>query len=288
MMESGSVHNGKLEDRKRKEVEHSDRRRQIVTGYEYLTDGSKGNQRRDFVQNDEEYKKHFSNVKFYSITRSSFAHRDSLLYSDIQGKTVLDYCCGNGEIGIAMAKHGAGRVHGIDISQVAINNAVVLSQNEGVEEVCSYQVMDAENTDYGDNTFDIIHEYGALHHVDLAAAFKETSRVLKPGGRLICTEAVRHNPLIHSYRKRTMVLRTEWEVEHILGVPDIMSGKEYFEEINIRFFHLAALAAIPFRKRFFFNHLLSALEMIDNLLLRIPYFQWLSWVAVIEYKNPKK
>jgi ubiquinone/menaquinone biosynthesis C-methylase UbiE len=277
-----------LEERKLKEIEHSDRRRQIVTGYEYQTDASAGDKREDCIQNDEEYKKHFSNIKFYSISRSSFGYRDKLLYSNIKNKTVLDYCCGNGEIGIEMAKRGASKVHGIDISSVAIENAKKLSQEEKVEERCSYQVMDAENMDYADNTFDIIHEYGALHHVNLPVALKETARVLKPDGRLICTEALRHNPLIHSYRNRTMHLRTEWEVEHILGVPDIMSGKQYFKKVKVRFFHLAALAAVPIRKRFLFKPVLPVLEVIDSVLLRIPYFRRLAWVAVIEYQFPKK
>lgn len=288
MVESSNAEHGKWEDRKQREIEHSDRRRQIVTAYEYHTDASGADLRREFVQDGEQYEKHFSNTKFYSVTRSSFGCRDALLYADIRGKTALDYCCGNGEMAIAMAAQGAEHVHGIDISQVAVNNATVLAGSEGVAERCSFRVMDAENMEFADNTFDIIHEYGALHHLDLTAAFRETSRVLKPGGRLICSEALRHNPLIHMYRKRTMHLRTEWEVEHILGVPNILSGTEYFEDVNIRFFHLAALAAIPFRRYRAFKKLLSTLEVIDGLLLRIPYVQWLAWVAVIEYKNPRK
>jgi ubiquinone/menaquinone biosynthesis C-methylase UbiE len=277
-----------LEERKIKEIEHSDRRRQIVTAYEYQTDASQEDKNQAFIQDTEEYKKHFSNIKFYSISRTSFAYRDRLLYSDIKDKTVLDYCCGNGEIGIEMAKQGAREVHGIDISSVAINNATALAQKENVANKCSFQVMDAENMQYADNTFDIIHEYGALHHVNLPVALKETARVLKPNGRLICTEALRHNPFIHAYRKRTMHLRTEWEVEHILGVPEIMTGSQYFEKVTIRYFHLAALAAVPLRKKPFFKPFLSFLEKMDDILLKIPYLQRWGWVAVIEYQFPKK
>ena len=288
MLGSSKNEGGEWEERKQKEIEHSDRRRQIVTGYEYQTDASEHDLRRDFVKDQEEYERHFSNTKFYSITRSSFAYRDDLLYTGIKGKTVLDYCCGNGEIGIAMATHGAEQVHGIDISQVAADNATELARIEGVEDRCSFGVMDAEDMQFKDNTFDLIHEYGALHHLDLEAAFRETSRVLKPGGRLVCSEALRHNPLIHMYRKRTMHLRTEWEVDHILGVPQILSGKKHFHDVKVRFFHLAALAAIPFRKLSMFSGLLGTLEYVDSMLLRVPYLQRLAWVAVIEYSNPRK
>lgn len=277
-----------LEDRKKKEIEHSDRRRSIVKGYEYQTDTAEDQREETFVEGSEEYAKHFSNMKFYSITQSSFAHRDLLLYENIAGAVALDYCCGNGEVAIEMAKRGAKKVFGIDISEVAIKNAEELAKVQGVGNICEFRVMDAEHTEFSENTFDIIHEYGALHHLELKAAFTELSRILKPDGKLVCTEAMRHNPFIHWYRNRTPHLRTKWEVEHILGVPEINSGGAYFSALNMRLFHLAALAAVPFRKASFFRSLLATLEMIDNFILPIPYFNRLAWVAVVEYRKPRK
>ena len=277
-----------LEDRKLKEIEHSDRRRSLVTGYEYFIDRGKESEKKDYVvSDDKEVEYHFSNSKFYSITKSSFNYRDQILYSKIKGKKALDYCCGNGEIGIAMAESGASQVNGIDISEVSISNATNLAKEAKVDEKCTFELMDAENLTYEDNSFDVIHEYGALHHVDLEASLKEASRVLKPNGSFICTEALRHNPFIHWYRKKTMHLRTEWEVEHILRVQDILKGKKYFNKVNIKYFHLFALGAIPFRKFFFFNSLLSLLELIDRLFLKIPLVRRWAWVAVIEFSNPK-
>lgn len=278
----------KLEERKLKEIEHSDRRRAIVSGYEYNTDASLDRQDASHVAKEQEFDEHFSNMKFYSITRSSFGLRDKLLYKDIYGLVALDYCCGNGEIAIEMAKNGAKKVVGIDISQVAIDNAKKNAALNGVADKCEFYVMDAEHTTFEDNTFDVIHEYGALHHLELKAAFAELARILKPSGKVICTEALRHNPLIHLYRKKTPQLRTEWEVEHILGFPEIYKGKAFFEKVQMRTFHLAALAAIPFRKTFIFKPILSVLEAIDNILLSIPWVRRMAWVSVIAYKNPKK
>ena len=277
----------KLEDRKLKEIEHSARRRQIVTGFEYYMDTFESKNVADFVTDRKEFEKDFSNMKFYSIARGSFAYRDRLLYNDINGKTVLDYCCGNGEIGNEMGKRGAGKVHGIDISEFAIKNATRLSNQKGLSDLCTFQVMDAENTTFDDNFFDLIHEYGALHHLELDAAFKELARILKPEGKIVCTEALRHNPFIHYYRGKTLHLRTQWEYEHILGVPEILSGRKFFEEITIRFSHIAVLAAVTFRKSSFFSPFLTLLESFDSILLRIPYVQKMAWVAVIEYKRPK-
>lgn len=277
-----------LEDRKIKEIEHSDRRRSIVRAHEYKTDAAPDELDDKYVEQERAFEEHFSNMKFYSISRTSFAHRDALLYSKVKGTVALDYCCGNGEIAIEMAKRGASKVLGIDISPVAVENARELANDAGVGDICEFKVMDAEHTEFADGTFDVIHEYGALHHLDLPAAFTELSRILKPGGKLICTEALRHNPLIHWYRKRTPQLRTDWEVAHILGFPEIKSGQKYFASLNLRTFHLAALAAVPFRKAFFFEPLLGLLNLMDRVLLAIPFIKRMAWVAVIEYSRPIK
>lgn len=274
-----------MEERKRKEIEHSDRRRSIVKAYEYATDaGARADGR--YIEGSEEYARHFSNMKFYSITRSSMACRDSLLFERVRGAVALDYCCGNGEVAVEMARRGAKKVVGIDISDVAVRNATELAKAEGVGGICEFRVMDAERTDFPDGVFDIVHEYGALHHLDLEAAFRELSRILKPDGRLVCTEALRHNPLIHWYRRRTPHLRTQWEAEHILGFPEIRRGSAYFGKLTIRPFHLAALAAVPFRKASFFRPLLSVLETVDDLVLSVPYVRRLAWVAVVLYERP--
>jgi SAM-dependent methyltransferase len=281
-----SIDLSKLDKRKLKEIEHSDRRRAVVRAYEYHTDASLAQLKGKYVKEEGEYKKYFSNMKFYSITRSSFAYRDALLFGRIKGSVALDYCCGNGEVAIEMAKQGASRVIGIDISSVAIGNARALAKAAGVEAVCEFLVMDAEHTEFTDSMFDVIHEYGALHHLDLPSAYKELSRILKPDGKLVCTEALRHNPLIHWYRKCTPHLRTRWEFEHILGIPEIESGREYFAALDLRTFHLAALMAVPFRRVFFFEPLLSLLNLVDKGLLASPFLRQMAWVAVMEYRRP--
>lgn len=279
--------NQMLEDRKLKEIEHSDRRRSIVRAHEYKTDANPEQLDNKYIEREKGFEQHFSNMKFYSISGSSFAYRDALLFKNIEDAVALDYCCGNGEVAIEMAKRGASKVIGIDISQVAIKNANKLARDASVEHICEFRVIDAEHTEFAEGTFDVIHEYGALHHLDLSAAFTELSRILKPEGRLICTEALRHNPLIHWYRKRTPHLRTEWEVEHILGFPEIYSGGKYFKGIDMRTFHLAALAAVPLRKSRYFNMILRVFEAVDNVVLTFPLLRRLAWVAVIEYTRPR-
>lgn len=277
-----------LEERKVKEVAHSDQRRSIVRGFEYQTDAAPGVAEGGLVADEQAYEQHFSNMKFYSIARASFAYRDACMLQGIEGLTVLDYCCGNGEVAVEMARHGARQVYGIDLSPVAIENAQSLAVREGVADRCNFKVMDAEHMEFPEAFFDRVHEYGALHHLDLRAAYRELARVLKPEGRLVCTEALRHNPFIHWYRSRTLHLRTQWEYEHILGVPELRTALADFGSVEIRFFHLASLAAVPFRKRFFFRALLTVLEQVDAILLRLPLVCRWAWVAVVVITRPTR
>ena len=284
----GSLDFKNLEERKVREIEHSDHRRRIVRAYEYYTDASPDEVEEKYIEEKKGFEHHFSNMKFYSITRSSFSHRDALLFDGINGAVALDYCCGSGEVAIEMAKRGASRVVGIDISPVAIENARELAKSAGVEEVCEFTIMDAEHTTFADGTFDLIHEYGALHHLDLTAAYAELSRILKQGGKVICTEALRHNPLFHWYRKRTPHLRTQWEAEHILRVDDVGYARKYFSEVKVNFFHLSVLAAVPFRKTPVFRPLCRILDRIDHILLRKQGIGKYGWIMIFSAKGPKK
>ncbi len=67
-----------------------------------------------------------------------------------------------------------------------------------------------------------------------------------------------------------------------------MSGKKYFRQVDVKFFHLTALAAVPFRKTVLFKPLLGLFDTIDNFILCIPGLRRMAWVAVIVYSQPKK
>ncbi len=105
---------------------------------------------------------------------------------------------------------------------------------------------------------------------------------------MICVEAMRHNPLIHWYRKRTPHLCTEWEVEHILGVESLDIVRKYFGKGEVRFFHLTALALVPLRKTFLFRFLLPVFNFIDSILLSTQFIGKYGWIMTVELGQPKK
>jgi len=280
-----------LEERKLKEIEHSRKRRSILQGFERHSDTDKSERVENLesvILDKDEFDYNFSNMKFYSITNKSEEFQYKWLKERCApGVKVLDFACGNGENGIYAAKCGS-EVIGIDISPEGVENANLNAKQAGVDDHCRFEAMDGENMTFSDNSFDLAVEYGALHHVDLDKAMIELNRVLKPDGEMICVEALRHNPLIHWYRKRTPHLRTEWEVEHILGVESLAIAGKYFHNINVKFFHLAVLAAVPFRKTRFFKPMRAFLNRIDSILLRNQAIGKYGWIMIFTMSKPKK
>lgn len=257
---------GQIEDRKKKERELCDRLR-------------------GDLQHDPFYT---SNKKFYSITQINRDYVKRWIAERCKGKRVLDYCCGNGDFTIWLAETGAD-AYGIDISKGSIENATKKANNRGIANKAKFRVMDAEATEFANDYFDLAVANGVLHHLNLEKAYRELTRILKPEGQLIATEALRHNMFIHLYRKVTPHLRSAWEVEHILGKEEIEMARGYFEMVEVaKFFHLATIGAVPFRKLPVFALMRKILEAMDSILLRLPVLKWQAWMAVFILSQPKK
>ena len=235
-------------------------------------------------EDPELYAKLTSNKKWYSVARKSQDFAKDYLRQHSRGTKALDYACGDGLFTFQMAAAGAD-AFGIDISPVSISNAAKEAEQQGVS--ARFAVMDCENLEFPDNTFDLINVSGVLHHLDVKRAYSEMARVLKPTGTVLCVEALRHNPIFHVYRLLTPHLRTAYEARHILRRQDVLAALEHFGNLEWRFFHLASLVAVPFRKTRVFESVLSTLETIDSALLKVTPIRWWAWQIVFVLSNPK-
>lgn len=100
---------------------------------------------------------------------------------------ILDVGCGTGFFTILLAKQGH-NVTGTDLTPDMIENARILAKEEGTE--CEFQVMDAEHLSFPDQSFDVVISRNLTWTLPEAAqAYKEWSRVLKPGGLLLNFDA---------------------------------------------------------------------------------------------------
>ena len=225
--------------------------------------------------------------KYYSINRRIHQYVEGWMSQRCAGKRALVYGCGDGAQSFHLARSGAS-VIGIDIADNSIKLAREQAEKEGLADRISFQVMDCENLAFPDNSIDIIVAASVLHHLDLPRAYSEMARVLKPSGAIICIEPLGHNPLIQFYRRRTPDLRTRWEIEHILKVKHVRLAEKFFDRVEARFFHLFTLLAVPFHRRQGFSKMLGALEVLDSVVLRIPYLKRQAWQVVFVLSGPRK
>jgi ubiquinone/menaquinone biosynthesis C-methylase UbiE len=223
-------------------------------------------------------------AKYYAVARASHSFYHERIVSQAHGKQILEYGCGLGSLAYDLANHGAS-VTGIDLSAVAI--AMATQAAEQAQLNIDFCVMNAEDLQFSDNSFDIICGTSILHHLQLEQALAELARTLKPQGQAIFLEPLGHNFLINLYRRLTPQLRTP--DEHPLRTADLQLLRHFFQNVEMQFFHLTTLMAVPFGRFGFYPALLGALEKADSWLFRrLPFTRSSAWIVVLVMSHPLK
>lgn len=138
------------------------------------------------------------------------------------GKKALEIGCGTGLFTAKVARSGA------DITAVELSpDLIEVAREKNNSGNIKYLVMNVEELDFPDNSFDCVYGSSVLHHMNLQKVLPETLRVLKPGGDFVFTEPNMLNPqimikkniklwgkLIGESPDETAFFR--WEIEKIL------------------------------------------------------------------------
>jgi SAM-dependent methyltransferase len=225
-----------------------------------------------------------SNHRFYEAAHVVSDYRDAWIrkWASVPPATFLDYACGDGLLTIEAAKAGASVAIGIDISETSVVNAAENAAEAAVGKRTRFLQRDCEETGLPAGAFSACLCHGMLHHLDLSRAYPELARIMRPGGRILCVEALAYNPVIQLYRDRTPQLRTDWERKHILGMREVRLAKKWFAVENVKFFLMASplatlLPSGPLRRGF-----LAVGNAIDAVTTRIPGLQLWSWQFAFE------
>lgn len=223
--------------------------------------------------------------KFYSIEKESRNYFNYQIQSDVKNKKILELGCGKNSHAFNIAKKG-GKVYGIDISEVAIEYSKNKIKELNLGNNASFAVMNAEELDFDNDLFDKIIGSSILHHLNLEKAIPELSRVLKNNGIAVFIEPLGHNLFINLYRKITPKYRTE--DEHPFLIKDFELLSKNFNKIEINYFHLTTLFAVPFRKFPLFKSILKIFQNFDKFLFKfLPFLRKQAWQVVIIASEPK-
>ncbi|MFB6151229.1 MAG: class I SAM-dependent methyltransferase [Haloarculaceae archaeon] len=117
------------------------------------------------------------------INWAGFGTADLDLLTDVAGADVVELGCGGGQCTVELARRGADVV-GVDLSAAQLAHARDLAAEHGVD----VDLLEADLTalPLTDGRFDVAFNAWVFQWVgDLAAAFAEAHRVLRPGGRLV-------------------------------------------------------------------------------------------------------
>jgi ubiquinone/menaquinone biosynthesis C-methylase UbiE len=132
---------------------------------------------------------------------------------DLQpGRRVLDVGCGTGDDARAMAQRvaPAGRVIAVDGSQHMI--AAARQRSEGCDLPVEFQVADAHQLPFAENSFDASRADRLFMHLESPAkALSEMKRVTRPGGQVLVYEVDFETLTVdHPDRERTRKIVNTW------------------------------------------------------------------------------
>lgn len=140
------------------------------------------------------------------------------------GSTMLDVGCGVGGTSRFIAKK-LGRnaqVTGITLSPNQVKRATELAKEQGVDNA-NFQVMNALDMDFPDNSFDIVWACESGEHMpDKEAYINEMMRVLKPGGKFVmatwCQRDDREVPFSEKDDRDLRFLYEEWTHPYFISI----------------------------------------------------------------------
>ena len=155
------------------------------------------------------YEVYQSYAKFYNVYFGKILNPGrvkAIQVANLQpGEKVLEVGVGTGLSLPHYPKHV--EVCGIDLSDKMMKKAQKLVDSEGLSNIKSLQIMNAEKMTFADNSFDVVMAMHIVTVVTNPGQFaKEMKRVCKPGGRIVILNYF-HDPKRHIGKISELLVR---------------------------------------------------------------------------------
>jgi demethylmenaquinone methyltransferase / 2-methoxy-6-polyprenyl-1,4-benzoquinol methylase len=128
--------------------------------------------------------------RLLSLGQDQNWRKDALIRAQVPlGGKVLDIATGTGDVALLAAERLAGaHIVGADLTLAMLEVAREKARKQGARRI-SWVNGDGLALAFPDNTFDAVISVFMLRNVpDVAQAFAEQARVVRPGGRVVCME----------------------------------------------------------------------------------------------------
>ena len=142
-----------------------------------------------------------------------------------QAENILDVGCGIGGSSLYLAQKFNAAATGITLSPVQAKRASERAVEFGLQERTNFQVADALNMPFEDNSFDLVWSLESGEHMpDKNRFMQECYRVLKPGGKLIlvtwCHRSTDESPLSAEEKKHLEQIYDVYCLPYVISLAD--------------------------------------------------------------------
>lgn len=143
-------------------------------------------------------------------------------------KKVLEVGCGTGFNACNIARKFGCSIVGVDIAQVSIEMARVKAKKEGLEKLVEFRAGDAYDLPFEPDAFDVVITGFVSQFLDMGKAFREFTRVLKPGGLVGINEMYKDSDIPKKEGKE--IQDVEDMLKGLTKLPFVLNSPEEWKE----------------------------------------------------------
>ncbi len=201
---------------------------------------------------------------FVEYSRHASTHVGLIdFFGNLQGRKVLEFGCGTGQMAVRLAKSGAD-VIAFDLSPASIEIAQKRVEINDLIGQVQLVVSSGESLPFASESFDLIFGKAILHHMDANLGKADLHRVLKSGGKAAFVEPMGMNPLLNFVREYAPYPdKNPRGADRPLNFKDIKAWGEPFQW----FYHREIQLFSMLDRGFGFKRHLMILTNLDNRLL---------------------